>query len=77
MPLTVITDTISAKDFADIHQAVTETHNGLTDLHSLLAIIAQTVVNGDKLQQAIFSLQESEVYNANFSVVTNSGHHFA
>ena len=77
VPLTVITDTISVKDFADIHQAVTETHNGLTDLHSLIATIAQTAVDRDKLQQAIFSLQASEVYDANFSVVTNSVRHFA
>ena len=77
VPLTVITDTISVKDFADIHQAVTETHNGLTDLNSLIATIVQTAVDRDKLQQAIFSLQASEVYDANFSVVTNSVRHFA
>ena len=76
VPLTVITDTISVKDFVDINQAVTETHNGLTDLHLLIATIAQTAVDGDKLQQAISSLQASEVYDANFSVVTNSVRHF-
>ena len=68
VPLTVITDTISVKDFADIHQTVTETHNGLTDLHLLIATIAQIAVDRDKLQQAIFSLQASEVYDDNFSV---------
>ena len=56
---------------------MTETHNGLTDLNSLLATIAQTAVDRDKLQQAISSLQASEVYDANFSVVTNSVRHFA
>ena len=63
--------------FADIHQAVSETHNGLTDLRSLLATIAHTVVDKDRLQQAIFSLQASEAYDANFFVVTNSVRHFA
>ena len=56
---------------------MTETHNGLIDLNSLLATIAQTAADKDKLQQAISSLQASEVYNANFSVVTNSVRHFA
>ena len=56
---------------------MTETHNGLTDLNSLLATIAQTAVDRDKLQQAISWLQASEVYDANFSVVTNSVRHFA
>ena len=51
---------------------MTETHNGLTDLNSLLATIAQTALDRDKLQQAIFSLQAREVYDANFSVITNS-----
>ena len=50
---------------------MTETHNGLTDLHSLIATIAQTAVDRDKLQHAISSLQASEVYDVNFSVVTN------
>ena len=77
MPLIVITNTISVKDLADIHQAVTETHNGLIDLHSLLAAIVQTAVDRGKLQQAIFLLQASEVYDASFSVVTNSVRHFA
>ena len=54
---------------------MTETHNGLTDLHSLMATIAP--VDRDKLQQVISSLQASEVYDANFSVVTNSVRHFA
>ena len=54
-----------------------ETYNGLTDLHSLIATIAQTAVDRDKLQKAIFSLQASEVYDTNFSVVTNSVRHFA
>ena len=76
VPLTVITDTISVKDFVDRHQAVKETRNGLTDLHSLIATIAQTAADGDKLQQAISSLQASEVYDANFSVVTNFVRHF-
>ena len=56
---------------------MTETHYGLTGLHSLIATIAQTAVDRDKLQQAISSLQASEVYDANFSVVTNSVRHFA
>ena len=56
---------------------MTKTPNGLTDLHSLLATIAQTAVDRDKLQQAIFSLHVCEVYDANFSVVTNSVRHFA
>ena len=54
-----------------------ETHNGLTDLNSLLATFAQTALDRDKLQQAIFSLQAREVYDANFSVITNSVRHFA
>ena len=54
-----------------------EIHNSLTDLHSLLATVAQTAVDRDKLQQAIYSLQASEVCETNFSVVTNSVHHIA
>ena len=54
-----------------------ETHNGLTDSHSLLATIAQTAVDRDKLQQAIFSLRASEVYAVSFSVLINSGRRFA
>ena len=56
---------------------MTKTHNGLINLYSMLATIAQTAVDRDKLQQAIFSLQASEVYDAKFSVVTNSVRHFA
>ena len=37
---------------------MSKAYNGLTDLHSLLATIAQTAVNRDKLQQTIFSLQQ-------------------
>ena len=35
-----------------------------TDLHSLIATIAQTAVDSDKLQQAIFSLQEKKFCNS-------------
>ena len=49
----------------------------MTDLNSLLATIAQTAVDKDKLQHAIFSPQASKVYDPNFSVATNSVYHFA
>ena len=65
------------KNFRRYTSSRVETHNGLTDLNSLLATIAQTAVDRDKLQQAIFSLQASEVYDANFSVIANSVRHFA
>ena len=69
----------SVKDFCRYTSSCVETHNGLTDLNSLLASIAHTAVDRDKLQHAIFSLQASKVYDANFffSVVTNSVRHFA
>ena len=41
VPLTVITDTISVKDFADIHQAVTETHNALTVFRIAISELAE------------------------------------
>ena len=56
---------------------MSEIHNGLTDLHSLLATISQIALDRDKLQLAIFSVQASEVYDANFSIVTNSVCYFA
>ena len=77
VPLTVIIDTISIKDFADIIKPCRK-HNDLTDLHSLFSTnFAKTAVDRDTLQQAIFSLQASEAYNANFFVVTNSVRRFA
>ena len=57
------------KDFADILQTASETHNGLVDLHSLLAAIAQTVVDTDKLQQAIFSLQAAKLSTTPISLL--------
>ena len=43
--MTVITDTISVKDFIDIHEAVSETHVGVANLHSLLTTIAQNAID--------------------------------
>ena len=56
------------KRFCRYTSSRVETHNGLTDLNSLLATIAQTGVDREKLQK---------VYDANFSVITNSVRHFA
>ena len=67
----------SVKDFANIHQAVSKTHNGLNNLHLLLATTVQIAVDRDRLHQVVFLFQASEPYDVNFSVVSNSVRHFA
>ena len=45
VPLSVIEDNFTAKEFSVIHEQFAESQNGLTDLHSLLSVISQTAVD--------------------------------
>ena len=53
VPLTVIKENFTAKDFFIIHEQFAESQNGLTDLHSLLSVISQTAVDRDEVKNAI------------------------
>ena len=69
VPLTVIKENFTAKDFSIIHEQFAESQNGLTDLHFLLSVISQTAVDRDKVKNAINMMISTEDESANMSKV--------
>ena len=75
--LTVIKENFTAKDFPIIHEQFAESHNGLTDLHSLLSAISQTAVDRDEVKNAINMMISTEEESANMSEVATDLQTFA
>ena len=69
VPLTVIKENFTAKDFSIIHEQFAESQNGLTDLHSLLSVISLTAVDRDEVKNAINMMISTEDESANMSEV--------
>ena len=77
VPLTVIKENFTAKDFSIIHEQFAEYQNGLTDLHSLLSVISQTAVDRDEVINAINMMISTEDESANMSEVATDLQTFA
>ena len=77
VPLTVIKENFTAKDFSIIHEQFAESQNGLTDLHSLLSVISQTAVDRDEVKNAISMMISTEDESANMSEVATDLQTFA
>ena len=77
VPLSVIEENFTAKDFSAIHEQFAESQNGLTDLHSLLSVISQTAVDRDDVKHAINMLTSTETDDANMSEVATELQTFA
>ena len=77
VPLTVIKENFTAKDFSIIHEQFAESQNGPTDLHSLLSVISQTTVDRDEVKNAINMMISTEDESANMSEIATDLQTFA
>ena len=77
VPLTVIKENFTAKDFSIIHEQFSESQNGLTDLHSLLSVISQTAVDRDEVKNVINMMISTEDESAYMSEVATDLQTFA
>ena len=77
MPLSVIKDNFTAKDFFGIHEQFVESQNCLIILHSPLSVISQTAVDRDDVKHAINMLTSTETDDANMCEVSTELHTFA
>ena len=71
VPLSVIEENFTAKDFSVIHEQLAESQNGLTDLHLILFVISQKAVDRDDVKHVINMLTSTETDDANMSEVAS------
>ena len=69
VPLSVIKENFTAKDFSIIHKQFAESQNGRTNFHSLLFVILQTAVDRNEVKNASNMMISTEDESANMSEV--------
>ena len=77
IPLTSVRNELVSTDYTSVLHKISNTQNGITDLHSILSVLSQTAAEKAQIHTAMQLLGSSEQDDANLTQVTNSIQSFA